>query len=69
MCVSAAKIPRPVVWIDLSPFAWIDLQLFARIGPRPYAGIVCSRIYRMISSLVALISSPFEISLLVVPHI
>ena len=53
--------------LGLSPFARIDLRLFAQIGPRLYARIVCSRIYRMTSSLIALISSPFEISLRVVP--
>jgi len=57
------------VRVGVSPFAWIDPPLYAQIGPRPYGQIVCSRTYRMISSLIALISSPFQISLRVVLHI
>jgi hypothetical protein len=55
--------------VGLSPFAWIDPPLYAQTGPRLFARIVCSRIYRVISSLIALISSPYRISLRVVLHI
>jgi hypothetical protein len=55
--------------VGLSPFAWIDPPFYAQTGPRLFVRIVCSRIYRMISSLIALISSPFQISLRVVQHI
>jgi hypothetical protein len=57
------------VWLDLSPFALIGLPPFVQTGPRLYARIACSRIYRTISSLIALISLPFRISLRVVLHI
>jgi cysteine synthase A len=48
------------VRVGVSPFAWIDPRLYAQIGPRLCGQIACSRTYRMISSLIALISSPFK---------
>jgi hypothetical protein len=67
VCVSAQT--SAFVWVGLSPFAWIYQPLYAQIGPRLCGRIACSLTYRMISSLIALISSPFQISLRVVLHI
>jgi cysteine synthase A len=59
VCVSART--SPFVPVGLSPFAWIDPPLCAQTCPRLFARIACSRIYRMTSSLIALVSSPFNL--------